>query len=149
MKLVSVLTALLVQGCALLESHTFTESYSLDPLEFKPAFDAAHQLPTHSCDPAAADACAAAAVDQPSYLGVSCDARTRTCIGVGELRRLQVVDLSSQAGFPADPAEYAVNRVGTHKIPYWVATNTLNVALPAADPVVPPRTPHDTHAPPA
>lgn len=142
------LATLLVQGCVLLESHTFTESYSLDPLEFKQAFDRPpHQLPTQSCDPGAADACAAVGVDQPSYLGVSCDARTRACSGVVELRRLQVIDLSSQAGFPADAARYGATGAGIDRIPYWITTNTFNVALPAVDVFVAPQTARDEGAP--
>ncbi len=145
----SALTALLIQGCALLESHSFTESYSLDPLEFKHVLDLSlpHQLPIQTCDPLFADGCAAASVDQPGYLAISCDARTRACIGVVELRRLQIVDLSSQSGFPSDAVKYGVSGVGIDRIPYWITTNTFNVALPAVDLFVAPQTAPDESAP--
>jgi hypothetical protein len=91
-------------------------------------------VPSVACDPtAASDQCTG--LLQQSMLGaarLSCDATSRMCAAVVDVRLAYPVDLSMQ-NLPAPVVQYGVDKVSIQKIAYWIMNNQLNVEIPPID----------------
>ena len=123
---------LLTAGCNLINSNTFSVSYSFDPQEYKKDVGSAQGMfPQVACDSDAA--CSAATVPAGSPLMVSCDTHTSGCIASAQLSLSYPIDLSSQHGFPSDAVKYGINFVSIQRVEYWVSANSITVATPPID----------------
>ena len=122
-------------GCGLVNSNTLSKSYEFDPPQsFMENFgDMANTatVPMIACDPAAAsDPCGQALM--PSMLGaakLSCDATSRMCAAVVDVRLAYPVDLSMQS-LPSEVVQFGVDKVSIEKIKYWIMNNQVNVEIP-------------------
>jgi hypothetical protein len=126
--------ALALAGCGLVNSNTFSYSYSFDAQEFMETLGDEKSMalvPSMGCDPAASpDPCAA--LVPASMLGaatLSCDAPSRMCQAVVELRLPYPLDLSMQS-LPSPVVKYGADKVTVQKIAYWIMKNSTNTALP-------------------
>lgn len=128
----------LVAGCGLVNSNTLSKEYAFDPPQsFMENFGDTSTMatvPSVACDPAAAtDACAALLT--PAMRGaatLSCDATSRMCAAVVDVRLAYPVDLSMQS-LPAPVVQYGVDKVTIEKIAYWIMNNQVNVEVPPID----------------
>jgi hypothetical protein len=125
-------------GCGLVNSNTLSYSYAFDPpqsfMENFGDMTNTATVPAVPCDPTAAtDQCGQ--LLQPSMLGsakLSCDATSRMCAAVVDLRLAYPVDLSMQS-LPAPVVQYGVDKVSIEKIAYWIMNNQVNVEIPPID----------------
>ena len=129
------LLALAVAGCGLVNSNTFSYEYAFDPPQsFMEDFgDAASMstVPSVSCDPTAAmDQCAMLPVMGAAKL--SCEATSRMCAAVVEVRLPYPIDLSTQS-LPSEVVQYGADKVSVEKIAYWITNNQVNVEIPEID----------------
>jgi len=128
----------LAAGCGLVNSNTLSYEYAFDPPQsFMENFGDASNMaavPSMACDPAAAtDSCAT--LLPPAMLGaatLSCDATSRMCAAVVDVRLAYPVDLSMQ-NLPAPVVQYGVDKVSIEKIAYWIMNNQVNVEIPPID----------------
>ena len=139
MKLHPIWLALaLAAGCGLVNSNTLSYDYKFDPPQgFMETFGDESNMstvPMVACDPAAAtDQCSALLT--PAMLGaakLSCDATSRMCAAVVDVRLAYPVDLSMQ-NLPAPVVQYGVDKVSIEKIAYWIMNNRVNVEIPPID----------------
>jgi hypothetical protein len=125
-------------GCGLVNSNTLSYPYRFDPpqtfMENFGDMSNTATVPSVQCDPTAAtDQCGQ--LLQPSMLGsarLSCDATSRMCAAVVDVRLPYPVDLSMQ-NLPAPVVQYGVDKVSIQKIAYWVTNNQVNVEIPPID----------------
>src|SRR2546423_1136075 len=71
----------------------------------------------------------------PAMLGaakLSCDATSRMCAAVVDVRLAYPVDLSMQ-NLPAPVVQYGADHVSIEKIAYWIMNNRVNVEIPPID----------------
>jgi hypothetical protein len=128
----------LAAGCGLVNSNTLSYEYAFEPPQsFMENFGDASNMaavPAMACDPAAAtDSCAT--LLPPAMLGaatLSCDATSRMCAAVVDVRLAYPVDLSTQS-LPAPVVQYGVDKVSIEKIAYWIMNNQANVEIPPID----------------
>jgi hypothetical protein len=130
------LLALAVGGCGLINSNTLSYDYSFDVQHFTASVGdksaSPQTVPTMACDPAAAtDICASVPLPSSAMATLKCDATTKQCVALAEVRLPYPVDLSQQS-LPSPVVQYTVDGVSIKKIAYWVS-NMLNVAVPEVD----------------
>lgn len=133
-----ILFALALAGCGLVNGKSISYDYSFDPQQFMQKLGDERTMavvPTMACDPAASpDPCAALGkqLPMPTAINMQCDAPSRVCIAVADVRLPYPVDLSQQS-LPSPVVTYGVDTVSVKKVAYWIMTNTVNVALPPID----------------
>ena len=138
MKSSRLLLALAFAGCGLVNGKTLSYEYAFDAQQFTQklvANGSATTVPTMQCDPTAAPDPCAMLQQQPVPMGApkfQCDAPTRACIAVADIRLPYPIDLSQQS-LPGPVVTYGVDTVTVEKIAYWIMTNTVNVAMPPID----------------
>lgn len=128
----------LATGCGIVNSNTFIYDYAFDPPQaFMESFGDSSNMatvPMVACDPAAAtDQCTSLLT--PSMLGasrLSCDAASRMCAAVVDVRLAYPVDLSMQS-LPPAVVQYGADKVSIDKIAYWIMNNQVNVEIPPID----------------
>jgi len=139
MKLHHIGPLLALAGCGLVNSNTLSYEYAFDPPQsfmenFGDATSSAAVVPSMACDPAAAtDPCQQLLT--PAMRGaasLSCDATSRMCAAVVDVRLAYPVDLSMQS-LPAPVVQYGVDKVSVEKIAYWIMNNQVNVEIPPID----------------
>ncbi|MCU1282750.1 MAG: hypothetical protein JWM53_6296, partial [bacterium] len=115
---------LVLAGCGLVNSNTFSYTYSFEAQEFMESFgdqSTKATVPMVACDPtAASDQCTG--VVPASTLGaskLSCDTTTRMCAAVIDVLLPYPVDLSMQT-LPAPVVQYGADKVSIKKIAYWI-----------------------------
>jgi hypothetical protein len=126
-------------GCGLVNSNTLSYDYGFDPQGFMETFgDSSNTstVPMVACDPTAAtDQCATLLT--PAMLGaakLSCDATSRMCAAIVDVRLAYPVDLSMQMQMlPPAVVQYGVDKVSIEKIAYWIMNNQVNVEIPPID----------------
>ncbi|MDB4964667.1 MAG: hypothetical protein JWN44_356 [Myxococcales bacterium] len=127
--------ALALAGCGLVNSNTLSYDYAFDPQEFMQKMadeGTVATVPTAACDPAVSpDPCVPLQAQLPagSPAKMQCDAVTRACAAVADIRLPYPIDLSQQ-NLPAPVVQYGVDKVSIKKMAYWIKKDTLNVALP-------------------
>lgn len=138
MKSGSLLLAVTVAGCGLVNSNSLSYEYAFDAQQFmqklgdeKPPTPT---VPMMNCDPTTSpDPCLALQSQLPSSAArLTCDVATRSCVAFVEVRLPYPVDLSQQ-NLPAPVVQYGIDKVTIEKVAYWVMTNTVNVAIPPID----------------
>jgi hypothetical protein len=135
---------LLLAGCNLVNTNTFSVSYSFDPEEYQKSFGATMgTFPAVACDPSTADCSQANAALMGSSFTATCDGTARQCKASGDLRLSYPVNLSMQSSFPPEAIEFGINFVTIEKVKYWVVNNTLTIDTPAIDLYVAPATAKD------
>jgi hypothetical protein len=122
-------------GCGLVNSNTFSYDYAFDPPQgFMESFGdetSMATVPMVACDPAAAtDQCSGLlTADMLGAAKLSCDATSRMCAAVVDVRLAYPIDLSMQS-LPAPVVQYGVDKVSIEKIAYWLKKDTINVPVP-------------------
>jgi hypothetical protein len=125
-------------GCGLVNSNTFSYDYAFDPPQgFMESFGDETSMvtvPMVACDPAAAtDQCSGLlTADMLGAAKLSCDATSRMCAAVVDVRLAYPIDLSMQS-LPAPVVQYGVDKVSIEKIAYWIMNNRVNVEIPPID----------------
>jgi hypothetical protein len=130
------LLALAVGGCGLINSNTFSYDYTFDLQHFSASVgdkqSSGQTVPTMACDPtASSDVCAMVTLPASAMARLACDAPTKQCVALAEVRLPYPVDLSQQT-LPAPVVQYTVDGVSIKKVAYWVS-NMLNVTVPEVD----------------
>jgi hypothetical protein len=134
-----LLAPAVIAGCGLVNSNTLSRSYEFDPQGFMESFGPASNdtVPAAACDPAAASGpCDAlqASLPMSSPANLSCDATSRMCAAVVDVRLAYPVDLTMQSqGLPSEVVQYGVDKVSIQKIAYWIMNNQVNVEIPPID----------------
>jgi hypothetical protein len=125
----------LLAGCGLVNSNTFSTDYAFNPPQaFMESFGdaSANTVPMVACDPASAtDSCSSLQAMLPanSMAHLSCDATSRMCAAVVEVRLAYPIDLSMQS-LPSEVVQYGVDHVSIEKIAYWIMKSQVNVEIP-------------------
>lgn len=138
MKSSRLLLALALAGCGLVNGKTLSYEYAFDAQEFTQKLGderTVATVPSMACDPAASpDPCAALQAQLPtmSAARMQCDAPTRACAAVADVRLPYPVDLSQQS-LPPAVVRYGVDTVTIEKVAYWIVKNTVNVPVPPID----------------
>src|SRR4051794_35534695 len=125
---------LLLAGCNLVNTNTFSVSYAFDPEEYQKSFGSTMgSFPAIACDPSTADCSQANMALAGSSFTAICDGTARQCKASGDLRLSYPVNLSMQSSFPPQAIEFGINFVTIEKLKYWVVNNTLTIDTPAID----------------
>jgi len=138
-----LVAALLLCGCNLVSTNTFSVPYSFSPISYESKFgDAQGTVPAIMCDPADANSCSAVQIPPGSSLMAVCDDKARSCAATAELRLSYPVDLSME-NLPSEAIMYGINFVRISKVEYWSTNDTLNFNTPLIDLYVAPATAQD------
>jgi hypothetical protein len=138
-----VFAALLLGGCNLVSSNTFSVPYSFSPISYEKSFGSDQgTVPAITCDPSDTNSCAAVQIPQGSSLTAVCDDKARSCAATAELRLSYPVDLTME-NLPSEAIMYGINFVSISKIEYWSTNDTLNFNTPLIDLYVAPATAMD------
>ena len=128
--------ALLVGGCGLVNSNLLSIDYTFDVQHFSAMLgdqsSSGQTVPMMACDPtAASDVCASVTLPANTMAHLACDAPTKQCVAIAEIRLPYPIDLSQQM-LPTGVVQYTVDGVSIKKIAYWIS-NSLNIAIPEID----------------
>ena len=142
-------------GCGLIAATGLQTDYSFDALKYvSPEFGDPKSpvtFPDVPCDPPpAADICSTAVAQIPlNNLTAVCDATLKKCVGRGEIRVSETVDIAKQmeSSFPAQAIEFGVQLVEVKRVTNWIEKNTLNHATPSIDIYVAPVAAKDENDP--
>jgi hypothetical protein len=126
------LALVVLVGCGLVNSNTLRYDYAFEPEHFNARLgdgQTTDTVPMVPCDPVVVpDPCGIL----PNGMPMQCDAVTRMCAAVVEVRLPYTVDLSQQS-LPSPVVQYGVDKASVKKIAYWVMGNTVNLAIPPID----------------